>query len=306
MHKLKQRLNFAYKKAKEIFQKQANKYKTSYDKKVKGPQLQIDDLVLVKRVAWKGRHKIQNKWETSEYVVVEQPNVSVPVYKVKSIEDGKVRTLHRNMLLPLGIKFIPEEESDDEHMEEPEFVQSQSERQESEKKSQPDISVNMTPVVQSDLEHGKENIASKTEHVDTPEVHVEHIDMQQGSMAPLSAISSDQLIDSHLSLDPDLLVPIDDSVGSEPTKTTQLSSKYNESLDLPFIKDNSDSLMKTEEFLEFVDDLSQESSPLSEREGTLECETIPSVKAKEYLHSSVVDKTPESVDVLHVKAQIFL
>ena len=40
-------------------QKQAQKYKLSYDKKVKGAQLEIDGLVLVKRVAWKGRHKIQ-------------------------------------------------------------------------------------------------------------------------------------------------------------------------------------------------------------------------------------------------------
>ena len=58
VHKLKQILNFAYKKAKEMSQKQAQKYKLSYDTKVKGSQLQIDDLVLVKRVAWKGRHKI--------------------------------------------------------------------------------------------------------------------------------------------------------------------------------------------------------------------------------------------------------
>ena len=60
-----------------------------YDKKVKGTQLQIDDLVLVKRVAWKGRHKIQNKWEPEEYIIVEQPNKSVPVYKGKPVGNGK-------------------------------------------------------------------------------------------------------------------------------------------------------------------------------------------------------------------------
>ena len=106
MHKLKLRLNFAYKKAKEMSQKQAQKYKLSYDKKVKGSRLQIDDLVLVKRIVWKGRHKIQNKWEPEEYVVLEQPNKSISVYKVKSIANSKERILHRNMVLPLGIKFI--------------------------------------------------------------------------------------------------------------------------------------------------------------------------------------------------------
>ena len=50
-HKLKQRLNYAYKRAKEMSQKQAQKYKLSYDKKVKGTHLQIGDPVLVKRVA---------------------------------------------------------------------------------------------------------------------------------------------------------------------------------------------------------------------------------------------------------------
>ena len=86
---LKQRLNFAHKKAKEMSQKQAQKYKSSYDRKIKGSQLIENDIVLVKRVAWKGRHKIQNKWEPNEYVVIEQPNLKIPVYKVKSLEDEK-------------------------------------------------------------------------------------------------------------------------------------------------------------------------------------------------------------------------
>ena len=90
-------------------------------------------------VAWKGRHKIQNKWEPSEYVVIEQPNLKVPVYKVKSLEDNRIRVLHRNMLLPLGIKFIPEDESEHDSEVEPEFVECPFERQISEKKSQPSI-----------------------------------------------------------------------------------------------------------------------------------------------------------------------
>ena len=77
-----------------------------------------------------------------------------------------------------------------------------------------------------------------------------------------------------------------------------MSSKYNESsLVLPSTEDNSDSLIKTEEFLEFVDDLSQEPSPLSDGEGTSNHDTVPSVKAEENSHSiNVVDKTSESVN----------
>ena len=270
VHKLKQRLNFACKKAKEMSQKQAQKYKLSYDKKVKGSQLQIDDLVLVKRVVLKGRHKIQNKWEPSEYVVVDQPNLKVALYKVKSNEDGKERVLHRNMLLPLGIKFIPEDESDHDSEEEPEFEQCHIERQIPEKISQPIHTIDMTPLAQSNLEHGKENMSSKFEHVDTPVDHIDHVDIQQGSMAPPTAISFDQLINPHKSLDPEFLAPIEETVGSDPTQSTHLSSKYNESsLVLSSTEDNSDSLIKTEEILEFVADLSQGPSPLSYREGTL-------------------------------------
>ena len=190
VQKLKQRLNFAYKKAKEMSQKQAQKYKSSYDKRIKGTQLQVNDIVLVKRVAWKGRHKIQNKWEPSEYIVIEQPNLKVPVYKVKSLEDNKIRTLHRNMLLPLGVKFVPEEESEQDSEEESEFIQCQTERQFTERTSQP-IDVNdMTPLAQTNLEHGQGVDGSNIEHEKLSDDHVNAVDSQQGSMAPPTAFSS--------------------------------------------------------------------------------------------------------------------
>ena len=294
VQKLKQRLNFAYKKAKEMSQKQAQKYKSSYDRKAKGTQLKENDIVLVKRVAWKGRHKIQNKWEPSEYIVVEQPNLKVPVYKVKSLEDNKIRVLHRNMLLPLGIKFLPEDESEQDSEEESEYNLCHIDRQVPEKFSQQSSSNNMTLLTQNDLENGQK---VQDYSVDSKKLSESH-DSQQGSMAPPSAFSSDQLIDSQMSLDPQFLVPTDNTVSSDPTQTTFVSNKYNDiSLKLQSTEDNSDSLMKTEEFLEFVDELSQESSPLSDREGTSkQDDTVPSVKVEESFHSTQVDNTSKNVD----------
>ena len=298
MQKLKNRLNFAYKKAKEMSQKQAQKYKSSYDKKIKGSQLQVNDIVLVKKVTWKGRHKIQNKWEPSEYIVIEQPNLKVPVYKVKSLEDNKIRTLHRNMLLLLGVKFIPEEESDQDSEEESEFNQCQIGRQFTERTSQPIVTNGMTTLAQSNLEHGQGVRSSNIEHKKLSVDHVNAVDSWQGSMAPPTAFSSDQLIDPQISLDPQFLVPIEDSVGSDPTRSTHLSNKYNDtSLILPSTEDNSDSLMKTKEFLEFVDELSQEPSPLSDEEGTSkQDDTVPSVKVEENSYSMNVDKTSENIN----------
>ena len=90
-----------------------------------------------------------------------------------------------------------------------------------------------------------------------------------------------------MSLDPEFLVPIEETTGSDPTQITHLTSKYNEPLlVLPSTEDNSDSLIKTEEFLDFVDDLLQESSLLSDREGTCNNDTVPSGNLQVNSHST--------------------
>ena len=118
IQKLRRRLNYAFQKASKYSDQQASKYKHSYEKSVKGPQLHENGLVLVKIVAHKGRHKLQDRWEPEEYVVIEQPIAGTPVYKVKPVNGDNVRTLHRNLLLPLGVKLEPDYESDDSILEE--------------------------------------------------------------------------------------------------------------------------------------------------------------------------------------------
>ena len=199
------------------------------------------------------------------------------------------------MLLPLGIKFLPEDESEQDSEEEPEYDQCHIDRQIPEKISQPSILNNMTPLAQTNLEHGQKVQDSNIDSEKLPE----STDSQQGSMVPPTAFSSDQLIDSQMSLDPQFWVPTDNTVRSDPTESTYLSHKHNDiSLKLPSTEDNSDSLMKTEELLEFLDELSQEPSPLSDRQGTSkQDDTVPSVKAEESFHSTnVVNKTSENVD----------
>ena len=95
------RLNFAHRKAKHMAQKQQAKDRELYDLKCRGAALDVGDLVLVKQTAWKGRHKIQDRWESGEYQVVGQPTPGVPVYTVKKVAGGKTKVLHRNLLLPV-------------------------------------------------------------------------------------------------------------------------------------------------------------------------------------------------------------
>ena len=46
--------------------------------------------------------KLADRWSEEVYVVIDQPNSDIPVYRVK-LEVGRsaVKTLHRNLLLPL-------------------------------------------------------------------------------------------------------------------------------------------------------------------------------------------------------------
>ena len=88
----------------------------------------MGDLVLVRRTAWKGKHKIHDRWESDEYQVIGQPTPVNPVYTVECVAGGRTRILHRNLLLPLQGKIrqpgglevedlpSPDEEEDEDGM----------------------------------------------------------------------------------------------------------------------------------------------------------------------------------------------
>ena len=61
-----------------------------------------DDLVLVKKKGFTSKHKIADKWETEPYEIVSQRSDGLPVYTV--MRNDRERTLHCNMLFPLGIQ----------------------------------------------------------------------------------------------------------------------------------------------------------------------------------------------------------
>ena len=112
VNKLNERLREAYAKAETLAQQEANRQKKLYDRRSRDVTLFPGDLVLVRIVKWTERHKIQDKWEQEEYVVVSQPDPFLPVYKVRPISVGNVRTLHRNLLLPLGLQMKSTEDQD--------------------------------------------------------------------------------------------------------------------------------------------------------------------------------------------------
>ena len=97
-------------------QKQQARHRGLCDLKCRGATLTVGDLVLVKQTAWKGRHKIQDRWKSREYQVVDQPTPGIPVYTVRSLTGGQTKVLHRNLLLPLQSRMRQEGEAVEERV----------------------------------------------------------------------------------------------------------------------------------------------------------------------------------------------
>ena len=111
IEKLRTRLKESFDLATSAANRARDKQKKYYDAKARPANLQVGDRVLVKKVAFDGRHKLADKWEEEIYRVIKQPNEDVPVFVVEGETGKKKRTLHRNLLLPLGQKLNDEKES---------------------------------------------------------------------------------------------------------------------------------------------------------------------------------------------------
>ena len=270
IQKLRRRLNYAFQKASKYSDQQASKYKHSYDKSVKGPQLHENDLVLVKIVTHKRRHKLQDRWEPEEYVVIEQPIAGTPVYKVKPVNGDNIRTLHRNLLLPLGVKLEPDYESDDSILEEDSdedeggFVGSPTVRPSDKLSHDEKKEVSSKPKKHVKFESSDTNL--KSDITQTPEFLPQDVDNSTLSIDKSDNVSSkadddssDKLIPMDVSLPSQYLLPnLDDSSSDEETKVTELCTEVEPTIhdngkEKQSINSEAESLVDTKEFLEFVD-----------------------------------------------------
>ena len=99
---LKKQIQWAYQTANEAIKKEQERNKQRYDYKVRCAKLMVGAKVLLRCTAFKGKHKIQDRWENTIYEVVEQPLGKLPVFKIQSMGgDDKEKVVHRNLLLPL-------------------------------------------------------------------------------------------------------------------------------------------------------------------------------------------------------------
>lgn len=93
------RLRLAFEGATEHLQAAASRRKTRYDEKVKDSSLQVGQLVYLKDVGVRGRHKIQDVWSSVLYEVVKAPQRDGSVYTIAPVDDSsKVKHVHRTLL----------------------------------------------------------------------------------------------------------------------------------------------------------------------------------------------------------------
>ena len=235
---------------------------------MKGPQLQVNDLVLVKIVAHKARHKIQDKWESEEYIVIEQPIHGTPVYRVRPVTGTKVRTVHRNLLLPLGVKYQPDIDSDESDSDDFVCVDTSHSRSNQPEKVSQEKSVRFQSELPKVGFEDRKGVVSQADSskVDEDDINLSIPPMESVNQVPDvesglsdSAGTSEHLIPDDVNLPSQYLVTqSDDSSDMEDTTTTELHvdsqvNKSNTEDDLPFIDSKIDSLVDTNEFLEFVD-----------------------------------------------------
>ena len=65
---------------------------------------EASDLVLVKFIGLRGKHRLTDQWESERYEVIRKPDPAIPAYIVKRCDgEGHERTLHRNMSFPLAL-----------------------------------------------------------------------------------------------------------------------------------------------------------------------------------------------------------
>ena len=107
IQKMRECSKWAQRKAEAFQAKEAQRHKWNYDKRDRAVALEVGDMVLVHVTAFKGCHRIQDRWENREYVVEKWPYPNVPAYVVCPRDgEGHSWILHRNYGLCICLHIV--------------------------------------------------------------------------------------------------------------------------------------------------------------------------------------------------------
>ena len=195
--------------------------------------------------------------------MVEQPIAGTPVYRVQPVTGGNIRTLHRNLLLPLGVKLEPDYNSDDSILDEDDSSSDELEILEDTKNRVHDKG-KIAPESQS---HSSRHVEfdSKVDIFSSPEVQSNITDSKvkpelvvEETIQDLES-TGDDVIPEDISLPSQFLLPnLDDSSSDEETGITELHNEVeptdnDNGKEMQSINSEAESLVDTKELLEFID-----------------------------------------------------
>ena len=100
---LQSRLKWSYEVDRNRNEKEAARQKKYYDLKVCCAPLRVGDVVVPRQKNFRGKAKIQDRWDQTLYEVIEIPYPDMPVFKIRpqGEPEAKPRILHRNLLQPI-------------------------------------------------------------------------------------------------------------------------------------------------------------------------------------------------------------
>ena len=246
---------------------------------------------------------MQDKWEPEKYVVIEQPIADTPVYKVQPVNGGNIRTLHRNLLLPLGVKLEPDYKSDDSILDEDsdddsvvltdskiQLCGKRKSKQDSSKgksqfkrveekpepksKREKHVEIDSQPDIFSDICFESDTVIAPCSKLEESEIAITSDNVSAESAShPSSEESSDKVIPENISLPSQFLLPaLDDSSSEEETEITELKTEaelhhIDNEEEMPLVDSEASSLVNTNELLEFIDTIDMGTADSTKQSG---------------------------------------
>jgi transposase InsO family protein len=171
--KVRRKLREAYEAAAVANRAASKSQKRYYDSRTRGIMPEVGDLVLVRKLGLKGKHKLADRWESDVYKIVSHdPNA--PVYTVvKENGTGKTKVLHRNHIMPITWPVVKE-------LTKPLCTPKQSSLSKNGSDLETDSSDDELPTVHVTVDRNEHSVDQNVEAYHTPEFSSADCPEQQG------------------------------------------------------------------------------------------------------------------------------
>ncbi|XP_029624125.1 uncharacterized protein LOC115203513 [Salmo trutta] len=85
-----------------------------YNRRSKGHSVEKGDRVLLANKGERGKKKLADRWDSAMYIVV-MKNSSLNTYRIQHPTTGRIKTVHRNLIMPVNFLPLPSWEEPESH-----------------------------------------------------------------------------------------------------------------------------------------------------------------------------------------------